>query len=349
MKKQITNEKITVLSFVMLFIVMTLVFQSMNSSFLSGQSIINMIKTVSPIAIASLGLTFVIILDYADISFYMTSCFSAMFMAWLIQEGVSPLPAILGGFMVGILWGAVSGLAVGKFKLPDKISTIAIGSIAFGAAYIFSDGTFIYDNFMESGISNLSESVILGIPLPVYIMALLFILAFIVLEYSQLGRKFYAIGFNKKAAFFSGIPVVGIIVLAFVLCGSLASISTMISTAAQGNGNVKIGLNLLMPAFTSTYIGWSVFGKPCAHGTFLGALFTTVMSNGFIVMNVPYYVGDFIIAIVLLFAIFISKVDILAAANKMKKSDGSDDEQPNDNGQNNNKKKEVSNHEERTA
>lgn len=318
MKKQVTNEMITVICFFLLFVIMTVIFQLLNPSFLSGQSIINMVKTVAPIAIASLGLTFVVILDYSDISFYMTSCFSAMFMAWLIQEGVAPSIAIIGGLFVGALWGVVAGLAVGKYKLPDKISTIAIGSIAFGAAYIFSDGTFIYDNFMESGIRNLSEKTMLGVPLPIYIMAVIFILAFLILEYSELGRMFYAIGYNKKAAFFSGVPVVVVIVLAFAVCGSLASISTMISTAAQGNGNVKIGLNLLMPAFTSTYIGWSVFGKPCAHGTFLGALFTTVMTNGFIVMNVPYYIGDIIIAIVLLFAIFISKVDILSNVRKGK-------------------------------
>lgn len=317
LSNNLTNQKITIFSFFILFMTMTLIFQALNASFLSSGSIINMVKTVAPIAIASLGLTFVIIIDYADISFYMTSCFSAMFMAWLIQEGVHPVFAIVGGLVAGVAWGTVSGLAVGKYKLPDKISTIAVGSIAFGAAYIFSDGTFIYDNFMDSGIYNLSEFTLLTIPLPIHIMVFLFILSIVALEKSKLGRYFYAVGSNKKAAFFSGVPVAGIIIFAFVLCSTFAAISTMISTAAQGNGNVKIGLNLLMPAFTSTYIGWSIFGKPCAHGTFLGAMFTTVMTNGFIVMNMPYYVGDLIIALVLLLAIFISKVDMLSSVNKI--------------------------------
>ena len=315
-KQMITKETITILGFSILFIIMLTIFQVMNHSFLSSISILNMAKTVAPIAIAALGLTFVVITGYADISFYMTSCFSAMFMAWLIKGGFHPVIAIIGGLIAGVAWGLVSGLSVGKYKLPDKISTIAIGSIAFGAAYIFSEGTFIYDNFMDSGISNLSEYKILGLQIPIYIMLFLFVVSFIVLEKSKFGREFYAVGFNKKSAFFSGVNVVRVIVIAFVVCSVFATMSTMISTAAQGNGNVKIGLNLLMPAFTSTYIGWSIFGKPCAHGTFLGALFTTVMTNGFIVINVPFYYADLVIACVLILAILISKVDVSSAVNR---------------------------------
>lgn len=318
-KNFLHKEWITIIGFFTLFVAMVAVFQSLNPSFLSLGSILNIVKTVAPIAIASLGLTYVIIIDYSDISFYMTSCFSAMFMAWLISLGLSPVIAIVGGFIAGVFWGMISGIAVGKYKLPDKISTIAIGSIAFGAAYVFSDGTFIYENFLESGIRNLSELKILGIQVPIYIMAVLFIGSYILLEESKFGRDFYAVGYNKKSAFFSGVPVVKIIIIAFVICSAFAAISTMISTAAQGNGNVKIGLNLLMPAFTSTYIGWSVFGRPCVVGTFLGALFTSVMNIGFIVINVPFYYADLVIACVLILAIFISKVDVVGAFEKMNK------------------------------
>lgn len=318
-KKERSHEYFTKIAFFALFVIVVTVFQSLNNSFLSAASIINMLKTVAAIAIAALGLTFVIIIGHTDISFYMSCCFSAMFMSWLIQIGVNPVVAIFGGLVAGVFWGVISGLAVGKYKLPDIISTIAIGSIAFGAAYVFSDGTFIYDNFMESGIRNLSEYTILQVPLPIYIMLFLYIASYIVLEKSKVGRSFYSVGINKKAAFFSGVPVIKIIMAAFIVCSTLAAISAMISTAAQGNGNVKIGLNLLMPSFSSIYIGWSVFKKPCVLGTFCGALFTTVMTNGFIVMNIPFWYGDLVIAFVLLLAILISKVDLSSGKISWKK------------------------------
>ncbi len=107
--KMISKESITIVGFGLLFAVMLVSFQLKNHSFLSTISILNMVKTVAPIAIAALGLTYVIIIGYADISFYMTSCFSAMFMAWLIQGGFHPLIAIVGGIIAGALWGGCFG------------------------------------------------------------------------------------------------------------------------------------------------------------------------------------------------------------------------------------------------
>lgn len=321
MKSRPGSETFTIAAFFLLFAVICGVFQSFSPSFLTPDSITTMLKTGATTAIAALGLTFVIVVNHSDISFYMTSCFSSMFMAWLIAKGVHPVLAVLCGLAAGVLWGGLSGLAVGRFKLPDIISTIAIGSIGFGAAYIFSDGAFIYDNFHSCGIINLSEYRILGINVSVWIMLALYVFAYILLEKSKHGRKFYAVGANKKAAFFSGIHVNRIIVLAFVISGTLAALAAMIYDAAQGQGNVKIGLNFLMPCFSAIYIGWSVFRKPCVVGTFFGALLATVITTGFTVLSIPYYWSDLTMAGVLILAIGLSKVEFKTKERSEKKKE----------------------------
>ncbi|MEA5011955.1 MAG: ABC transporter permease [Angelakisella sp.] len=308
-KKGINSEAFTIIAFFVLFAIVCGVFQAFAPSFLTLQSITTMLKTSATIAIAALGLTFVIIVNHSDISFYMTCCFSSMFMAWLIAKSVHPVIAVLGGLIAGAAWGLVSGLAVGKFKLPDIISTIAIGSIAFGAAYIFSNGAFIYDNFHTCGIISLSEGRFLGVTASVWIMFALYLAAYYILEKSRWGRHFYAVGSNKKAAFFSGINVNKIIIIAFVISGMLAALAAMIYDAAQGQGNVKIGLSFLMPCFSAIYIGWSVFRKPCVVGTFFGALLATVITTGFTVLSIPYYWSDITMAFVLIMAIGLSKVE----------------------------------------
>ncbi len=308
-KKFVLKDNIPLIAYALIFISVITFFQSMNHSFLSVNSIVNMIRTVSANAIAALGATFVVIIAGSDMSFYMTSCFSAMTMSFMIQEGFHPVIAILGGCAAAIFWGLIIGISIGKYKFPDIIMTIAVGSIAFGAAYIYSNGTFIYDNFMESGIRELSEFRILNIPLPVYIMATLYIASFILLHKTKHGRSFYAVGANKKSAYLSGVNVTAIIIVAYVVCSLFAGVSTMISTAAQGNGNVRVGLNLLMPAFSSVFLGFSILKRPCVIGTFMGAILTSVMTNGFIVINVPYYYGDMVIAAMLLIAIALSKAD----------------------------------------
>ena len=113
MKKEKTFniEHITIIAFFVLFFAVCMIFQVMQPTFLTPVSITTMLKTGSAVAIAALCLTFVIIVNHSDISFYMSSCFSGMFMAWLIKLGLHPVIAILGGILSGVFWGCITGLA----------------------------------------------------------------------------------------------------------------------------------------------------------------------------------------------------------------------------------------------
>ncbi|MDR1801721.1 MAG: ABC transporter permease [Lachnospiraceae bacterium] len=320
-RKDNKGEAITIAAFFVLFAAVAITFQIFEPTFLTWDSVTTMLKTGATTAIAALGLTFVIVVSHSDISFYMTSCFSSMFMAWLISLKIHPIIAVAGGLLMGFIWGGISGIAVGKFKLPDIISTIAIGSIAFGAAYVFSDGAFIYEEFHTSGIINLSEHRFLGITVSVWIMLVLYIIAYFALDRSKIGRWFYSTGANKRAAFFSGVRVNQVIIAAFIVSGVLAALAAIIYDAAQGQGNVKIGMNFLMPCFSAIYIGWSVFKKPCVIGTFFGALISTVITTGFTVMSIPYYYSDLTMAGVLILAIGLSKMQFKSKESDIAKPD----------------------------
>lgn len=304
------REKLPVVLFALLFAAVMITFQCLQPQFLSTANIINMMQTVSTTVIAAVGLTFVIAIGKSDISFYMSSCFGGTLMAWLVSCGWHPVPSMLCGLLSGVFWGAVSGVAVGHFKLPDIITTIAIGSIAFGLGYIFSDGAFIMTNFIEFKTHYLSQYLILGIPLPVYFMAVVVLLSYYFLEKSRYGRNFYAVGATEKAAYLSGVPVNRTIVLAYVICGTLASLAALIMTARQGYGNVKIGMNMLMPCFTAVYIGMSVFKRPCVIGTFLGALLVTAIATGFTSINIAYFWSNLVTGFVLIVAIGLSRLTI---------------------------------------
>ena len=312
-KKMLTEERLPVFLFALLFLAVIVTFQILQPQFLSAANIVNMIQTVSTTVIAAIGLTFVIAIGHSDISFYMCACFCGTFMAWLVSIGWHPVPAILVGVATGALWGGVSGIAVGKLKLPDIITTIAIGSIAFGLGYVFSDGAFIMTNFIEAKTHYLSQYVLFGIPLPVYIMAVVFAAAYYLLEKSRWGRSFYAVGATDKAAYLSGVNVNKTVIMAYVICGVLAALAAVIMTARQGYGNVKITMNILMPCFTAVFIGMSVFKRPCVVGTFLGALLVTAIATGFTSINIPYYWSNLVTGIVLILAIMLSKINIKKA------------------------------------
>ena len=310
------RENFPLIAFSILLFLILGIFGLSSQQFLTLGNILKAFKHLSITAISALGLTFVVAIGHNDMSFHYISCFAAMTMSWLISLGISPVPAVIGGLLPPVIFGAVNGISVGRYKLPDMIVTIGFGSAIYGLAYIYSGGSYIYKNFIESGILMLNNGSLLGLPLPVIFLFILYLLAWILLHKTKHGRRFYAIGSNKTAAEFSAIRIHRYIIAAFVICAVLASFTNMIQIAAQGKGYLKGGLMLLMPSWAAVFVGISVFRKPTVHGTFIGAFLISIMQNGFTLLSVPFYFMDFIIGVVLILSILISNIDLAGPGRK---------------------------------
>ena len=315
-KHQFNRRHLSFIAFVAIYVGVIIVFSCLNENFLVSRNFLTILKHVSVTGIAALGLTFVVAVGHTDVSFYLIACFSAMYMSWLISKGFGAFPAILLGLIGAAVFGIASGVAVGVARLPDIIITIAIGSIAFGCAYIFSDGMKIYTNFKTSGISFLNDGAVLGIPTPVFFMIILYIAGFIVLEKTRVGVAFYSTGSNKTAAWYSGINVRLTIVFAFIICILMSAFAGMINTASKGNGEVKTALTFMMPCYTAVFIGKAMFRRPCMIGTFLGAFLVQMISNGINLNSIPYYIGDIVTSCMLITALLISTLNQEDAGNR---------------------------------
>ncbi|MDC7232512.1 MAG: ABC transporter permease [Spirochaetales bacterium] len=313
------KENFSIIAFSILTLIVLVVFGIFSEQFLTVGNFLKAFKHLSITAISALGLTFVVSIGHNDMSFHYFSCFSAMTMSWLIGLGFAPVPAILLGLLPAVLFGIVNGVAIGTFKLPDMIVTIGLGSAVYGLAYIYSGGSYIYRNFQKSGIMELNNAVVLGLPLPVIFLILLYVGAWVLLHRSVHGRRFYAIGGNKKAALYSAVPVKAYIIAAFIICAVLSSFTNMIQIAAQGKGYLKGGLMLLMPSWAAVFVGISIFKKPTVYGTFLGAFLISIMQNGFTLLAVPFYFMDFVIGAVLILSIIISSLEMSSGSKKVKK------------------------------
>lgn len=307
--KVFSQDTFSVLIFFVLLTIVMFVFSTLNENFMTVNNLTRALKHLSITSLTALGLTFVVAVGHSDMSFHFLSCFAGMTMSFLIGLGVPPLPSILVGLLAGALVGILNGIVVGKYKLPDMIATIAIGSVVWGIAYLYSNGSYIYKNFLTSGIITFSDGRIFGLPYPVIYLFGFYFIAYILLHRTRFGRGFYAVGSNRVAARFSGINVERYILIAFMICAFLASFTNMLLTASQGNGNVKGGLVLLMPAWAAVFVGISIFKKPSVIGTFFGAFLISIMQNGFTLMNAPFYIMDLIVGATLIGAILISKID----------------------------------------
>jgi ribose transport system permease protein len=306
----IIQDSLSIIIFFAAIVVVLGIFGILSPYFFTPGNIIIAFTQLSTVAICALGLTFVIAVGHSDMSFQFICCLGAMTMSFFIKLGWSPIPCIILGLITGMIFGVFNGLAVGRFNLPDMIATIAIGSIAWGAAYFYSNGEFIYQNFLTSGILNFQHGNLFGIRNPVYYLFIIYILGYIFLNRTKFGRNFYAIGSNQTAARFSGVKVEKYIIIAYVLCAGLATFANQLLTSEQGQGNVRGGLLLLMPAYAAVFVGVSIFKKPTIIGTFMGAFLISFMQNGFTLLNTPFYIMDAIVGLVLVAALILSRLQV---------------------------------------
>ena len=290
-------------SFVGLLLVIGAIFGTLSHQYLTRNNISAILRHMSADGLAGLGLTFVIIVRRFDLSFPGVASLGAMTTGWLIAAGHTLLPSIAGGIAFGMLFGIINGVAIAIVRLPDIVTTIAIGSASYGLSYIYSNGATISDNFMESGILDINDTQILHLDAPIFFMLVLYAMATLVMHRSRFGRSFYATGENPRSASFSGVNVNGYVIAAFVLTSALSVWAGILHCAEAGQADPSAGDGFLTPAFASVYLGAALFGTASVPATFAGTLLISAMLNGFTLLSVPYYYADAIVAVVLIVAI----------------------------------------------
>jgi ribose/xylose/arabinose/galactoside ABC-type transport system permease subunit len=307
-------------AFLAMVVVIGAIFAVLSPQFLSQDNIAAIFRHMSAEGIAGLGLTFVIVVRRFDLSFPGIAAFGAMTTGQLIALGYPLFPSIAGGIAVGMVCGVINGLAISVLLLPDIVTTIAMGSIAYGLSFIYSNGATISDNFMESGILDINDQTIAYLDEPIFFMLVLYLLAFLVLHRSRFGRAFYATGENPRAASFSGVHVRVYVIAAFILTSATAVWAGILHCAEAGQADPSAGDGFLTPAFASVYLGAALFGYASVPATFAGTLLISMMLNGFTLLSVPYYYSDAIIAVVLITAIAVFDPRFAAALQRMVKT-----------------------------
>lgn len=305
-KRSIT-EFIPVIVFSLLLISIIIAFRIMMPGFLQSTSVYSILRKIASISLAAAGLTFIIVIGKVDMSFNLIGCSTGIAFCWLmVNLGIHPFAAVLLTLLYGGLWGFITGVLVSKLKYPDIITSIAMGSIAYGFGYLFSNAAYIYlHNEFEKAIA---YERIMTVPLPIWIMIIVLGICYWIMEKTEIGRKFYSVGANPKAAYLSGINVSAIVITAFVLGGVLVSFTGMFMNAEQGFGAVNTTLSILPQCYSAVFIGWAIFKRPCIHGTIFGASLTSIITLGMAQMSLPYYWGNMVNAMILVTALMISLI-----------------------------------------
>ena len=270
--------------------------------FLTTDNLLNILRQAGPTFLIASGATFVILAGGLDLSIGANLGLSACLAASVMKATGSIALGVAAGLVCGTGVGALNGLMVTWLRVPAFIATYGMLWMLKGATGWFMAGQTIY-GFPE-GFRALGSGYLLGVPVPVYLMAASLIVGVGFTRYTTYGHEIYAIGANPEAAGLSGIPVRARLNLVYTLSGAMAGLSAMLYLARANSADADLGELLTLPAIAAVLVGGtSIFGGVGGFsGTLVGAILLTLVLNGMTLLNVESNWQPFVMGLVLLLA-----------------------------------------------
>ncbi len=278
-----------------------------SNSFLSAANLENIARQVSINAIIAVGMTCVILTGGIDLSVGSVMALAGTLAAGLMVSGLNAVAALVVGLAVGLGFGVANGLFVAFAGMPPIIVTLATMGVARGLALIYTGGYPI--DGLPDWVAFFGNGSVLGVQMPVLIMLVVYLVAWLLLERMPFGRYVYAIGGNEEATRLSGVRVPRIKVLVYGLSGLTSAIAAVVLTARLMSGQPNAGVGFELDAIAAVVMGGTSIsgGRGSVVGTLIGALLLGVLNNGLNMVGVSPYVQNVIKGGIILLAIYISR------------------------------------------
>lgn len=291
-------------------VVMVLVIGVGHPAFLRFSQLTDVLNQATFVAILACGMAMLLAMRELDLSVGSVYALTSVVAAILMHNGVNSWVAAFIGIVVGAALGLVNGLIVQLFHLPSIVATLATLSIFRGLAYAISNGTQVLGPSLKDTFSIFAGGHLFGIPNGVYVMIALVAALTVVLHYTPFGYRIRSIGSNPDAAAFSGIPVVRIRLMAFVLMGTLGGLGGVLSLGYFGAGDPNLGLGYELLAVAAAVIGGTSLmgGKATIVGAALGSILLAVVAAGLAYFSVPINWNSFATGAVILLAVILDSL-----------------------------------------
>ena len=207
-----------------------------------------------------------------------------------VNSGLPWPLVILLVLAAGAVLGLVNGVLITRVGINSFIATLGVGTILYGIAFWYTDGQQIIGK-LPAGFVKINSN-LAGIPTTAIITLIVAILLWIMLEYTPLGRYFYFLGANPKAADLSGISVKKYLTLAFIFAGVLTAMASIMLASLLRVGQISVGPDYLMPAFAGSLLGSTAIhpGRVNVWGTVSGMLMLAVIISGLQQLGASYFV-----------------------------------------------------------
>lgn len=276
--------------------------------FLSFGNIINVLRQMSINLIIAVGMTFCIIGGGVDLSVgsvgIMSGCLCGSI---LVMTGNIPL-AVTAGLLAGLVFGVVNGIIISKFNVLPFIGTLATMTIARGLALYITGGSIITgfpDLFLDLGVG-----FVLGIPIPVIIMAVIVAAGWVVLSKTEFGLNVYALGGNTKGARLAGVKITSMQIKLYVISSFLASFGGILMTSRVASAQPNLMTSTNLDVIAAVIVGGTSFkgGSGSMLNTIIGSILMASLFNGLNIIGVGYEWQQVIIGVIIAIAVSVDMI-----------------------------------------
>ncbi len=263
-----------------------------NLTFKDGRfygSLIDVLNRAAPIALLAIGMTLVIATGGVDLSVGSVMAIAGAVSAYLIVSGVDSLTVIIaGGLAAGLVGGMINGFLVGYLNIQPIVATLILMVAGRGVAQLINEGQIV--TFQHEAFSFLGTGYFLGLPFPVVLVIITFVLMQLLMRRTALGLYVEAVGANASASRYLGINAKAIKLSVYCLAGLCAALAGMIAAAdIKGSDANNAGLWLELDAILAVVIGGASLmgGRFSLLLSIIGALIIQTLTVTIIMSGIP--------------------------------------------------------------
>ncbi len=260
-----------------------------------------MLRNIIEIGMVALPMTLIIITAGIDLSVGNILVLSCM-LGGMAATAMGSIAGVLVTLAVGALCGLINGIIIAKVKITPMVTTLATMYLYLGLARGITQGESVYAYPFAEFMGN---TVILGLPIQIWIYLILAVVFVYLLSYTTLGRKIYSIGKNPNAARYAGINTDKILIGIYVLAGIVCALAAFIWLGRFTSIKYDAGTNFNLKVITVVVLGGTSIngGIGDMKGTILGTLIIATLNSGLTVLNIPIDVQTIVQGAVLMIAL----------------------------------------------
>ncbi len=266
----------------------------------------NILRQTAINGFLALGLTMVILVGGIDLSLGGILGLVAIVGALMLKGGSGLIPVVIIGIIIGTVVGASNGLLITGFGIEPFVITLGMQFVLRGLCFSLTEGRTVFVE-MPSKFDFIANGDIGPIPFPTILLAIAYLLGYLMMRFTVFGRYLYAVGGNEEVVRLAGVNNKLVKVAVYAICGASAAIAGIINLSRINVGDPQAGEGIILFIIGAVIIGGNKFvgGLGGVGYTIIGLLLIGFISNIIILMGLGYYIqliaeGSIIIVAVLL-------------------------------------------------